>query len=114
MYFFWKSRQILGKNFWGEIREHAFRQLLPYAGLTEAQFNDIRQKRNPILQNHESIIHKLTPFLDQALFNEHRSNNIVGNLFHATNAVKNIRMIIEYCEQQIKQQAERERSLEYS
>lgn len=108
--FFWKSKTNSWQEFVGKIREHAFMQLADYAGVTASDFNDIRKGLKPIIQNPDEIIKKLTPFLDQALFSEHRSNNIVGNLFHATDAVKNIRMIIAYCEQQ-QQRVETENKL---
>ena len=51
--------------------------------------------------NPRSIVETLTPYLTNKLFCEHRSNNLIGNLFHSTTTINKINKVITACNLQI-------------
>lgn len=103
-------------NTWQElieiIRKQAFKVLLNNLGMGDNIINNILNHgttsingNSPItIPNPQKIIDTLTPYLEDKLFCEHRSNNFFRNNFHATTAVKNLRNVISVCETQIKRE----------
>jgi hypothetical protein len=103
-------------NSWQEliadIRKKAFKVLLNKLGLGDNLLNKIinhgvtsNDDENPIvLPNPQKIIDTITPYLEDKLFCEHRSNNFFRNLFHSTTTVKNLLKILTVCEAQLKRE----------